>query len=232
MSFLRTMGRGHGTKQVVIIRRPGTAEEERSTVTAMIQSESGFFDVKTPIYEGDLVEVPDPRGGTDIRLALEVKVNDFGSSSLQHTQVLWGKAPAQRVAPVRRLTFENLHDDVRGAAGDLFADEHLSSAVSEAFKSIEIRVRELSGLDQSGSSLMTTAFASKAPLLDVAVEEGRSGQDEREGFMALFRGAMIGIRNPKAHELFQNEDPQQALEYLAFASLLHRRIDVAVAALK
>ncbi|WP_374208665.1 TIGR02391 family protein [Pseudarthrobacter cellobiosi] len=102
----------------------------------------------------------------------------------------------------------------------------MGSAVSEAFKSLEVRVRKLSGLDQSGASLMTTAFAAKSPILDVATEDGRSAQDEREGFMALFRGAMIGIRNPKAHELFREEDPQQALEYLAFASLLHRRIDL------
>lgn len=73
---------------------------------------------------------------------------------------------------------------------------------------------------------MAAVFKAKSPILDVATEDGRSGQDEREGFMALFRGAMIGIRNPKAHELFREEDPQQALEYLAFASLLHRRIDL------
>lgn len=226
MSFLQTMGRSHGTKQVVIVNKPGTEEEERKTVEAMIQSDSGFFEVTTPIYEGDLVEIPDPRGGTDVRLAAQVKVNDFGSSSLHHTQVKWGKAPLRRIAPVRRLTFENLHPDVQKAAGDLFADGHMGSAVSEAFKSVEVRVRRLSGLEQSGSTLMATAFNAKSPVLDVALEDGRSGQDEREGFMALFRGAMIGIRNPKAHELFKQEDPQQALEYLAFASLLHRRIDV------
>ena len=59
------------------------------------------------------------------------------------------------------------------------------------------------------------------------MEAGRNGQDEREGFLALFRGAMLGIRNPKAHELFTLEDPQRALEYLGFASLLHRRLDTA-----
>ena len=38
---------------------------------------------------------------------------------------------------------------------------------------------------------------------------------------------MLGIRNQGAHELFKESDPQEALEYLGFASLLHRRIDVA-----
>lgn len=38
---------------------------------------------------------------------------------------------------------------------------------------------------------------------------------------------MLGIRNPRAHELFAAEDPQQALDYLGLASLLHRRLDAA-----
>ena len=47
----------------------------------------------------------------------------------------------------------------------------------------------------------------------MAVHEGRSGQDEREGFLDIFRVApTIGIRNPGAHELFTPGDPQQALD--------------------
>ena len=68
-------------------------------------------------------------------------------------------------------------------------------------------------------------FDGTTPKLDTATASGQSAADEREGFQALFRGAMLAIRNPKAHELFKPEDPQQALEYLGFASLLHRRLD-------
>ena len=39
--------------------------------------------------------------------------------------------------------------------------------------------------------------------------------------------AMVGIRNPKAHELSRGDDPDEALEALALASLLHRRLDIA-----
>lgn len=215
-----------GVKNVVIIRGEGTSDEERIEVEGVIQPQKGFFDVATPIYEGDYVDIPDPRGGTERRLATEVKVYD-GIRRMRHTEVVWGKAPAMRTPPVRRLSVENLHPAVISAAGDLFADGHYASAVSEGFKSLEVRVRTLSGLDKSGVSLMGAAFSSQDPVLDVSVEAGRSGQDEREGFLALFRGAVLGVRNPKAHELFKQEDPQQALEYLGFASLLHRRLDVA-----
>lgn len=216
-----------GVKKVVIVHAEGTEDESRTEVEAHIQAESGFFGTSTPIYEGDIVEVADPRGGIDRRLAAKVNVNDFGSRSLQHTQVFWGSAPAPRTAPVRRLSIENLHPEVMRAASDLFADGHFAAAVQEAYKSIDLRVKKLTGLNQSGTPLMGTAFSPKAPLLDVARASGTSGQDEREGFVALFRGAMLGVRNPNAHELLRNEDPQEAIEYLGFASLLHRRLDFA-----
>lgn len=229
MSIIRSMAGTHGVTHVKILHDPGTDEESTAEADALVQSGSGFFEVDTPIYEGDIVELPDPRGGVDRRLAQHVKVNNFGSRNMHHIEVEWGPAAAPRVAPVRRLTFDNLHPLVRSAAGDLFADGHFASAISEAFKSIEVRVKAVTGIDQSGAKLMAEAFNPANPRLDIATELGQSGRDEREGFQALFRGAMIGIRNPKAHELFTAEDPQIAPEYLGFASLLHRRIDHAEA---
>jgi hypothetical protein len=40
-------------------------------------------------------------------------------------------------------------------------------------------------------------------------------------------GAVRGIRNPDAHELFKALDAEEALETLAFASMLMRRLDAA-----
>ena len=40
-------------------------------------------------------------------------------------------------------------------------------------------------------------------------------------------GAVQGIRNPDAHELFKALDAEEALETLAFASMLMRRLDEA-----
>ncbi|GAA5036751.1 hypothetical protein GCM10023258_39780 [Terrabacter aeriphilus] len=220
-----------GTDTVTVIRNEGTDDQESFAVEGHIQSKAGFFDVDTPIFEGDVILVPDPRRseGTERRFAAEVKLNNFGPAEMRHVKVVWGASPAPRVAPVRRLTFESLHPAVQRAAGDLFADGHYETAVSEAFKSVEVRVRKAVAVDKSGAALMGDAFRSDGSVLDVASHEGRSGEDEREGFLHIFRGAMIGIRNPGAHELFKPGDPQQALEYLGFASLLHRRVDVAEA---
>ncbi len=204
-SFVRGHFAALGTQIVKIIRDEGGEGEAVVEVQAHIQAEKGFFDVKTPVFEGDLVEVADPRRpeGVERRLVAKVKVNNFGPTDMQHISVTWGRATPARVAPVRRLSFGNLHVAVQSAAGDLFADGHYESSVSEAFKSLEVRVRNLTGLDMSGARLMGDAFKPDGSVLDVAGHEGRSGEDEREGFMHVLRGAMIGIRNPGAHELFK-----------------------------
>lgn len=216
-------------KEIVkIIRNEGQDTEEIVEVWAHIQAKSGFFDLATPVFEGDIVEVHDPRrgpDGVDRRLADQVDVNDSGNDAMSHIQVTWGKAGPARQAPVRRLTFENLHSEIQRAAGDLFADGHFEAAVQEAIKSLEVRVRGTTGVDKSGVALMLEAFRAANPKIDVSKHEGRSGDDEKQGFEAIFRGVMLGMRNPGAHELFTEGDPQQALEYLGFMSLLHRRID-------
>jgi uncharacterized protein (TIGR02391 family) len=223
-----------GTQMVTVVRNPGTDEEERFEVEAHIQGRTGSFAIDTPIFVGDFVELPDPRRGHDgaeLRLVATAKVLQSGPSrSMHRVKVEWGDSLAPpRVASVRRLTFENLHLAVQDAAGGFFADGQHEAAVSEAFKSIEVRIRQITGIQKSGAGLMGDAFKQDGSVLDVAAHEGRSGEDEREGFQAIFRGSMIGIRNPGAHELFRPGDPQQALEYLGFASLLHRRLDVAEA---
>ncbi|MDT5322521.1 MAG: hypothetical protein QOJ56_4992 [Mycobacterium sp.] len=218
-----------GTQMVVIIQNEGTQDEKRFEAECFVQPERGTFELETPIYEGDIVEMDDPRGGRQRRVAQDVKQYP---RKPQRTRVTWGNAAPVRTAPIRRLQLENLHADVISAASNLFADGHYAAAVSEAFKSIEVRVRNLANItDQSGSKLMGQAFGTSAPRLDVSTETGQSGKDEQEGYQQLFRGAMLGVRNPKAHELFRHDDPQQALEYLGFASLLHRRLDIAEAKL-
>lgn len=217
-----------GVTLVTVIHSEGTEDEKRFDTKAHIQARTAYFAVDTKIYEGDVVEFPDPRGGLARKIASHVDVynsNGSGLRGMKYIKVTWGAAVPPRVAPVRRLSVENFHEEIVRASSDLFADGHYEAAVSEAFKSIEVRVRALAGSTQSGVKLMGEAFGGSKPRVSVATATGQSGKDEEEGFAALFRGSMLGVRNPRAHDLFQPQDPQQALEYLGFASLLHRRLD-------
>lgn len=224
MTPLPDLIRNAGLTRVTIIKNYGGNDETRVEVEAqLLNSKEAYFALEDPLYEGDHVEMPDPRGGMVVKVAASVIQHPmpasmrggFGGSNGM-TEVRWGDATPVRRAPVRRLDLQRLHPQVIAAAGALFADHQYDSAVTEALKSIEVRVRGLTGIQLSGAPLMQEAFKPKGPQLDVAVEQGRSGDDEREGYFYLFRGAMIGIRNPKAHELARGEDPDEALEVLAW----------------
>lgn len=236
MTPLPDLIRRAGLTRVTIIKNRGTDDEERVEVEAqLLNSSKAYFAIEDPLHEGDHVELPDPRGGSVVKIVAELVQNpmpasmarSFGGSN-GYAEARWGKAEPARQAPVRRLDLQRLHPEVVTSASALFADRQYDSAVTEAMKSVEVRVRELTGLQLSGAPLMQETFKPKEPRLDVAVESGRSGDDEREGYFYLFRGSMIGIRNPKAHELSRGDDPDEALEVLALASLLHRRLDIAV----
>ncbi len=217
----------HLPKQaVVVVHNPGTDQEERHELHAHVQPGMGFFELNDPIYEGDIIEVADPRagsGGLQRKHVVSVEVFNLGSS-IDHIEARLKDAPRPRVAPVRRISFDGLHADVREAAGDLFADGHLAQSIQAAFKAVEIRVRSMTGdSEPSASKLMSNAFGR----LDVSTTEGPSATAEREGFKLLAMGAMQSVRNPAVHTDLAVASPHEALEILGLASLIMRRLDLA-----
>jgi uncharacterized protein (TIGR02391 family) len=220
-----------GTREVTVIKRLGMVDEQRVTLRGNIQSKQGMFEVDAPVHEGDVVELPDPRGGLRQFTISKLDIYDApaGQRRMSHITAHWGSPPQLRQAAVRRLGLEGLHPAIIAAASDLFTDGHYAPAIFEAFKAIDVRVRDMSGIDKSGKQLMGEAFSGSPPPIQVSTERGRSGDDEQEGFKLIFIGVAQGIRNPKGHELIgRGDDPQRALEYLALASILMRRLDDAV----
>lgn len=139
------------------------------------------------------------------------------------TNVVGGLTPLGQDARIAAL-----HADVREVADRYLESGHPEVAIFEAFKAINNRVKTMTGLDRDGSPLMGEAFKDSDPpilLADLSTETGRNIQ---AGYRFLFMGAVTGIRNPDAHEQFTALDAEEALETLAFASVLMRRLDDAV----
>lgn len=130
-----------------------------------------------------------------------------------------------QVDPPENLDLADFHPSIRAASAGLLRNRYYAQAIFEAFKLVELRVRELSGLELNGQKLMAAALDGNRPIISVASEVGASGRDEQIGFRLMLMGAMTGIRNPKAHELVDQRDPIRTMEYLAFASLLLHRLD-------
>jgi uncharacterized protein (TIGR02391 family) len=149
---------------------------------------------------------------------------------VRHGRLVVGEPEAASFTPSDKTArLGDLHADIRQAAERYLAD-HMEVAIFEAMKAINMRVRATTGLDLDGSDLMAKAFGDKEPrilLADLSTETGRNIQ---AGFRFLFMGAVRGIRNRDAHELFRPLGEAEAFEELAFASMLMRRLDQATQA--
>ena len=119
----------------------------------------------------------------------------------------------------------DIHPELARAVGKLFHDGHYANAIEDACKVIDGLVKIRSGRsDLGGTDLMQTVFSPKTPVLRFNALQTETDRSEQQGMMFLYAGAMLALRNPRAHALIQ-DDPEQALEYLGFLSLLAKALD-------
>lgn len=118
-----------------------------------------------------------------------------------------------------------LHPEIERAVGNLYRDGHYANAIEDATKALNALVRMRSGVDdKDGIPLMETVFSPKNPILKFNNLTDQSDVDEQKGFMMMFGGAVAGLRNPRAHKIIK-DDPEMALEFIAFVSLLAKLVD-------
>jgi uncharacterized protein (TIGR02391 family) len=119
-----------------------------------------------------------------------------------------------------------LHPILRGATYDALVRGNFQQAVAEAFRVVEVRVRDASGLEGVGAALMRAAFhEDTGPLKSDAADRG-----ERQSLPHLFAGAFGWVRNPASHRDVPMDDAAHAIEQLMLASLLLRVADERIAA--
>ena len=119
-----------------------------------------------------------------------------------------------------------LHPKIVKVSEKLFHDGYYSQAIFEAVKVLEKEIKTRSGIrDKSGVPLVNHVFNEKRPILKIVEGDDQEHVDEREGFRFLYMGTFQGIKNPKSHSTQHLKDSTKALEYLAFLSLLMKRLD-------
>jgi uncharacterized protein (TIGR02391 family) len=105
---------------------------------------------------------------------------------------------------------------------------HYADAVEAALKEVNNCVKEIVrskiSRELDGASLMRTAFSPSNPLIVLDDLSAESGKDVQEGYMVIFAGVMIGIRNHKTHYNLDIKD-KKAKHLIYLASLLMHKID-------
>lgn len=137
-----------------------------------------------------------------------------------------GAAPESPAHRARRAFGDlDLHPEIVRASAKLFENGHYSNAVGEACKVLNHLVQMRSGeTDQSGTPMMQRVFSANNPILRFNNLLSQSDKDEQQGMMFLYSGAMLALRNPRAHELVE-DDPEQAVQYIGLLSLLAKALD-------
>lgn len=197
-----------------------------------------YLAVDADIEVGDEVSYTLPNGKPRIMRITKHDVlqapRGMGGGGLDHTVCQYEVVTARPVRQPKRVNLPDLHNDISDVSGAQFADGHYDEAVFNALKAVEDRVQQLTGSPkgQSGSTLigknlMSKVFDEKSPLLDITSDTANEDQkkDQREGYKFLFMGGALGLRNPRGHGGPLNIDQGEAMEMLAFASLLMRRLD-------
>jgi uncharacterized protein (TIGR02391 family) len=122
-----------------------------------------------------------------------------------------------------------LHARVITSAKTRFQGGHYADAVEAGLKELNSVVKELvkkkTGQELDGAALMQKAFSPNPPVL-VALDDlcTDSGRNIQQGYMQIFAGAMVGIRNPKAHANL-TITKERAWHFLFLASLLFHKLD-------
>ncbi len=126
--------------------------------------------------------------------------------------------------------FSDLDTDIRRVSEKLFKDGHYADSILAAFKELNDQVKQEylkhRGEELDGADLMRKAFSPNNPVFAFANQSSESGKKTQQGFMELFAGSMIGIRNPHAHENL-SLDPDGAKHLLYLASLLMKKFKTA-----
>ena len=152
----------------------------------------------------------------------------FGTPDYQSPQAILITRRGRQVletglGPIRaaeRLDLD-LHDRLERVKSQFLLGEFELAAFA-ALREVEIRVRELSGAENSliGVKLMRDAFGQQGKLTDPDLDSG-----EQEAISHLFAGAIGTFKNPPSHRQVDYADPTEASEVVLLADLLMRLLD-------
>lgn len=124
--------------------------------------------------------------------------------------------------------WEYLHPKVYELAKQRFENGEFSDAVlaclREANHIIKKYTLSKTGHELDGAALMTRTFSVNNPVIQFADISTENGRNIQQGYMKIFEGVIIGIRNPKSHENMY-PDKVKTIHFLYQASFIFLKLD-------
>ena len=142
--------------------------------------------------------------------------------------------PSRVMSPSQELVslFDrlDLHPALQDDVAEMLRDGHCNEAVRKALERFEKKLQDILGDTHiHGRDLVAKVFNEKAPVIPLNDMKTQNDHNEQEGFKFLTMGAMSGLRNLYSHGDVPQMTPMDAVERLAFVSMLFKRVDAALA---
>ena len=206
-SFIQQVGRSFGTQRVVVVNMPGTPDEVRNDLEAQVQSKKAFFDVNAPVYEGDQMELPDPRGGTRTVWITAVDISQAGgqmSSWMSHIEATFSDHAPQPATPLRpqvihgdNIVISGSHVNVATRSGSVSQQIPVTSGYEDLARAVK-EALELLGtepnLDEDDRGIAREASAT---VLEEIVKESPDHPRVKRA-LATLRGVLSSATNAAA----------------------------------
>lgn len=104
-NFLDGFGAHFPQRSAMILHREGEGEETRHQLKCLLDPSKRIakFNLTDPVYKGDVLELEDPRGGTERFYVIDVIIHDNGNdpnfSRFSHLEVSYSRTKPSSVAP-------------------------------------------------------------------------------------------------------------------------------------
>lgn len=157
------------------------------------------------------------------------EVNDAGKIIKIETVESFNDAQRRLKSFTERLSAYEIHPEIlKYCQNELFSDNYFH-AILEASKGLLHRLRELSGLDLDGSTLVNEAFIVKNPVIVIKENkiESLTEKSAYNGLKSLLNTIVYLYRNPKAHEpkLYNPSSESDAVTAFTLMSMAHSILD-------
>lgn len=146
--FLQNMQSLGALVEVTVEHNDAESGPTSQQVECLVQASKGFFEVDAPVFEGDWVTLPDPRGGTERRYVSKVKINNVPAiPHMSHIAVDWGQPPRDATVAQQGPTVINISGHARVVWNNSGrVDQSQSAPVATGFEDLARAVDEALGV--------------------------------------------------------------------------------------
>lgn len=206
MSFIQHMGRDFGTQQVTVIHQKEDGGEERHALEAQVQAKKAFFDIDSPVYEDDQMELDDPRGGIRAVWITDLKLNQAGGQLPSYMSHIAATFSDQKPVVYTPTAHQIIHGDAIIISGNNVNVATRGSSVTQqpvsaGYEDLARAVKKALELIDADSTIdadeRTGANESSSAILEELVKD-QPDRAKLRSALAMLRGVLVAGANAAA----------------------------------